>query len=448
MTDLPPIPPAGGVPGGPTLPGGVPPAPDRRRWLVPVAVLVLVALVAGGAGWVLLRDDGGEPAASTSTVPAPSTTAADESATTTTDEAPSAERAELEALVDELQRYVEEERGLPFLEDVEVELLDDDAFEARLLEDFEEDREELEQDTLVLQALGVLEPGRDLADALEEVLTAGVLGFYDPKTDELVVRGTDLNLYVQETIVHELVHALDDQHFDLDRPELEDVDDESGFGFDVLAEGSARYVDQAWADDLTPDEREQLAVEELRFGAEMDIDPQSFPFDLFELIRRQYPLGAEFVDALVATGGSAAVDEAYADPPTTSKEVMEPEAYVEGFEPVEVPPPPADGEVVDEGAFGQFLLEFVLDTQTSADAEEVASGWAGDWYVAWEAEGRTCVRIDIVGEDRAASEAIAEALDEWAEGLLDAEVARAERGAVRLTSCVDGTTSGGGADRA
>ena len=74
----------------------------------------------------------------------------------------------------------------------------------------------------------------------------GVVGFYDPETDELVVRGAALTPYVRTTIAHELVHALDDQHLDLDRPEYDEADDEIGFGFSSVVEGNARRVENAY----------------------------------------------------------------------------------------------------------------------------------------------------------------------------------------------------------
>src|SRR5690606_24383575 len=130
------------------------------------------------------------------------------SPTTTEPAGPPLSQDELEALVEELQAFVADARGLEFLEPVEVELADGDAFQSRLLEDFEEDADEIAQVEVFYKALGLLDPGADLLEELRAIYSAGVLGFYDPETDELVVRGTALTPYVRKTIVHELVHAL------------------------------------------------------------------------------------------------------------------------------------------------------------------------------------------------------------------------------------------------
>ena len=46
---------------------------------------------------------------------------------------------------------------------------------------------------------------------------------------------------VRAVLVHELLHALEDQHFGLDRP---DLGDEAFLGFQALAEGSAVRVEE------------------------------------------------------------------------------------------------------------------------------------------------------------------------------------------------------------
>ena len=78
--------------------------------------------------------------------------------------------------------------------------------------------------------------GRLLAVALTDVLSGGlsmVYAFYNPEDEELVVRGSHIGPYERSVIAHELVHALDDQHFDLDR-KFEDSKDESSLGFSEL----------------------------------------------------------------------------------------------------------------------------------------------------------------------------------------------------------------------
>ena len=87
-------------------------------------------------------------------------------------------------------------------------------------------------------------PGVDLIGAQGGIDDTTTTGFYDPDTKKLSVRGDDLtDTDVKLTIVHELTHALQDQHFDLNRLDREVRDSGQSFAEDALIEGDATTVD-------------------------------------------------------------------------------------------------------------------------------------------------------------------------------------------------------------
>jgi hypothetical protein len=360
---------------------------------VVVGVVAVLGLVV--AGLVVLRRDG---ASVTSGAPAQSSS------------------GDLEEVVADISAFVEAERGLEFERPVEVELADDDEFERRLLEDFDESRDELAETELVLQGLGFIEPGTDLAEVLETSLAAGVVGFYDTETDELVVRGTETTSYVRTTIAHELTHALDDQHFELDRPELDDSDGEEGFGFDVLVEGNAVRIDQRYLDSLTPAEQEEYAVEEAELLSAFPAF--TIPSIVIELLSAPYLLGPSLVGAVLDDGGRDGLDDAFAEPPVTSEQVMVPEKFLdgEGPVPVDVAAQPGDGETGSSGAFGAFLLALLLEQELDpSTVDQAVTGWGGDGYLAWQQGEEACVRLVVVGDTDGDTSELADALTEWAD---------------------------------
>lgn len=419
----------------------------RRAPFVALAVAVVGLLIAGVVAAVSVDDDDdgvvvgrpgvtttassttAAPASTTTTVPATTTTTAPPATTTTT----AAPVDELEAAVGELSAYVADQRELEFLRPVDVELLDDAAFETRLLEDDEDDEEDDEVDERVLRALHLIEPDVDLSDTFESFLSDAVLGFYDPEADQLVVRGAALTPYVRVTLVHELVHALDDQHFELDRPDLDDADGEEGTGFRALLEGNAVRVEEAYREGLDDQEQDAIAAEEASFG--QGIDVTAVPPILSALLGFPYAAGPSLVAAIVVDGGERAVDRSFSEPPTTSEQVIDPAAYLAGEGRQAVPAPPADGEVVDEGAYGQLALALtldeVLDVQT---AREAAFGWGGDAYVAWDEGERTCVRVVFAMDTPRDLVELGDALAEWAEAHGSATVEPAGD-QVTLTAC-------------
>lgn len=339
----------------------------------------------------------------------------------------------VDTTLDEIAAFVEEERGLAFREPVTVEVLDDGPFEDRLLSTVDEDAEQLRTDAQALQALGFVGDVAEVEEGMRALLAAGVLGYYDPETDELVVRGSGLGPLTRRTIAHELVHALDDQWFDLDRPEYDDRDDEIGFGLTALAEGNARRIDTAYAAQLSREDKRELERDEAALPSP---DLASVPPVLVDLIGAPYSLGEVLVGELLDRGDQSLLDESFRSPPTTSEQVIDPAVLFAGEAAVPVEPPPADGPETDRGMFGELMLRLLLQQHLGGRRVRVAAdGWGGDRYVVWPSGSGYCTRIDFAMDTPGDVEELAEALGDAADELPDARVERPQPELVRFTSC-------------
>jgi hypothetical protein len=381
----------------------------RRRWVGFAGAVSIVGLLAASvaSAWMSVDEAETDPLAAP-----PAGDGAPEEGSTS-DGAPPASAAEVRAAVDEISGVVEAERGLAFTEPVDVELAGEGEFQRRLFDDFDEGVDELRETEILLKAFGLVEPDVDLVEAMRTLLGAGVVGFYDPETDELVVRGTALTPYVRTTIAHELTHALDDQRFDLDRPEYDDAKDEIDFGFSALVEGNARRVEDAYLAGLSDEEQRDAAAEELSLGGGLDLG--DVPLVLVDLISAPYALGHDFVGQLIDDGGQEALDAAFGAPPRTSEQVIDPATYEAGEGGIEVSVPAVSGSVVDEGVAGQFLIQLVLAEGLDAGrAREAATGWGGDAVVAWRDGQRPCATLAAVGDDSGETSELRGAFEEWA----------------------------------
>ena len=360
-----------------------------RRWAVAVlSVAVAAVLVTATVGVVLEQVDDRPAASGLAPEPPPETVV---------------------EMLPSLQAFVERERGLRFKAPVRLTPLEDAAFRGRVLQAGREDRREVEEAQAVLQAMGLLEPGTDLVRVVENLLAAAVVGLYDPKIKELVVRGVRPTPFLRLTVVHELTHALEDQHFDIDRDEL---GDEAGFGFTALVEGSARRIEERYRDTLSAKERADVALEEAKGirGAPSDV-PEAVVVG-FQL---PYTHGPRLVTAILEAGGQARLDSAFRDPPSSTEQVLSPRRYLQGDDPRPVPVPRADGPPFDDGEIGEAFLVLMLRRELDREgAREAARGWGGDHYVAWKAGGRTCVRMDFVMDTGEDSQELALALQAWA----------------------------------
>ena len=408
-----------------------------------IAVIIGVAtmLIAAGVAALVLRDDetiATSPTTTSQVTRSPSTSGTGPS-TTASGSTVSRPSTDLDRFVDEAIAFIEKERGLKFTTRPTVVVLDDAAFVARFRELVDEDakknKDVYDDVTGIFQAIGLLSRDMSYVDAQKLLGEGGVLGYYDQESKELRVRSGQLTPFTRTVIVHELTHALDDQRFDLNRPQYDSADDEIGFGFVALAEGNAKRVENAYRDSMSTADKASATAEELKLGASGAAVLAKLSVSLLQLEYAPYDLGERFVDAVLAKGGQAALDKVFADPPTTSEQVIDPAKYFAKENRREVAPPKADAAAFKTGVFGQVALQMMLGSANSARvAETAASGWSGDWFVAWNEANRACLRVDFVMDTPKDTTELRDALNKWAQTRPSAKVANAGD-ALELTTC-------------
>ena len=411
----------------PLLPPPIPPTPSGPRWTdtikrravvwgaVAVVLAILIGILVGRSVDHDLSRAANPPTTVTTPrrVPSPSSSS---DATSSSSAPTTTEPQDLNAVVQDIERFVERERGLKFKQPVDVHLAGEGEFQDRLLKDFDKERPALLEEQQVLSALGLLPVGADVVADSRSLLEIGVVGFYDPETKQLVVRGTSITPYVREVLAHELTHALDDQWFNLNRPQLDNPDDESGFGFLGLTEGNARRIENAYLASLPSDEQRAANAEEQQLVAQ---HPEVFklPPILLSLLQAPYDEGEPFVDAVLKAGGQPALDKAFATPPITSEQILDPSKFIAGEGPVDVPAPTPEGTASNVGVLGELLLrEMLFESLTSGAAvNRAVAGWGGDRYVTWiDAAGSSCLRDTFVGDTPTDTAELVDALTQWA----------------------------------
>lgn len=341
---------------------------------------------------------------------------------------------ELEAFVDEAIAFVEATRGRRFLTEPEVVVLDDVEFverlDADLEEDFAVDPDGVAMYNAFYRSLGLIAADDSIDEIYRDFSAAGILGLYNPTTDELVVRQVDeLSLLTKSTIIHELAHAFDDQHFDLDRPEYDDRTDEIPWTFRAVVEGSASWVEAEWETELSSAEQSSLLNEELGFGDPSIFDRFELSFLLYEF--SPYDYGEPFVGHIVGRGGTTALDDALIEPPVTSEQVMLPRRFDQGELALPLDPPAFDGEVVFQGVGGNALIEALF--QGNGVFRNVE--WGGDQVSVWVDDGLSCVRWDIRSDDAAGLADMRAGFEEWGDRVGDTTVSVVDDVTIRVDRC-------------
>ncbi len=333
---------------------------------------------------------------------------------------------------DTVRPYVEKETSLPFKGAVPVVVLDNAGFGARLnAVRLDPAMERARRAEGTLKALGIIEPGVNLAEQVKRLSTGSVSAFYDVKANELVVRNGQLTPFMLKTVVHELVRANYDQHFELDRPNLAMPSDESGVAWDSLVEGTASRIESRFVAALPDKDKQSVQAEQQRLAGQL---PKDLPD--YVLVQYAFPFGSgpRFADALMSNGGAGKVNGAFGAPPVTSEQIIHPEKFLAGEGPKPLADPAADGAVVRSGSMGQLMISLMLaQVLDPGDAESAADGWGADRYVAWQNGGQTCVRLAISTDTPDKAAELGAALTDWAQNTPGATVAG--QGPFTVTRC-------------
>lgn len=441
-TPLPPLPGSGGTMGGthgasnpwnqqvPSViippdrpdPSAPPPAPpaapaaiaDRApTWLLVASVVVVLAMIAGGAYLVL---KGGR-------------------------QYPSAWDERSKPVAD----WVAEARELEFEHPVQVNFLSEEEYTARATEGGDpanpDNAQYYEDQAAQLRALGFLTGDVDLAEANDTLSDSGTLAFYDPSSEQVFVRGTELTPAVRVTLAHELVHVLQDQHFDLER--LQDFEDGRGAVLRAIAEGDATRIEDRYVEEvLTDEERTAYQEESTTAGEEASEELEAkVPPILSTVFAAPYILGPELVAALDAKGGSEAIDRALEDPPT-EEVLFDPRTFeTDAAGPMTVDVEAPEGaEIITESEFGPTTWYLMLAARMEPGVALAATdGWGGDQYVVYREDDQVCVAVDAKGDTEEDTDALANALVTWVAGSPE-DTASAERvdDLVRFRSCDPG----------
>ncbi len=345
---------------------------------------------------------------------------------------------DLDATLDELIQFVETERGRTFSSRPEVVVLDDDAFVAEwssvVAADVAASGSEYADWTDIYRALGIIEPGESLDQIWSSFGDAGILGWYDAAGDRIVLRTGEITPFTRTLLVHELTHALDDESFDVDADRFDGRDDELGWTFRAVVEGSAIEIEERYRATLSTAELE--AEDAAAALIPRGVSFSSFTDEFLEIQFSRSEQGAAFIDELWDRGGAAAVDAVLTNPPSTSEQIMNPELWVTNA-PADIISiaPVADGAAFRSGVLGEARLAAILISLGIDEAYEAASGWGGDGFVAWRAGEVTCVRIHLEADTPAELDGYASAFESWAAQSENRDVFYPTADLIRVTSC-------------
>ena len=336
------------------------------------------------------------------------------------------EAKELFRSVDELLKFASEDTGLPVKHEVKRKLTDRNDVEAYLEKSMKDDKDakRLERSSEVLKKFGLIPRDFQLGQFLVAMLKEQVAGYYDPKKKTVnLLNWVDIDSQ-KPVLAHELTHALQDQSFGMEEwlkaamtegdknndPKPADIDtDEESSAREAVVEGQAMVVMMDYSH--TPAGKTLLQMPQVGEALKQSmldgpVDSPTFrnaPIFLKEELTFPYRFGMDFALALEKAGGKElAFAGAFKSPPTTTREIMEPDTYIshEKLPPIkrlDFGKDFAHYDTFDIGAIGEFDVDVLVEQYAGAkEADSLYPSWRGGYYFAGRPKGLKTGQLGVL----------------------------------------------------
>jgi hypothetical protein len=340
---------------------------------------------------------------------------------------PAQEKTLLDA-EDQILHFVSKDTHLAIKKPVKCKFISREAVATELRKKFDQDKgaKRMERSELVLKKFGLLDQSFKMRPFLLSLLTEQIAGFYDDKTKQMNLLDWVPIDEQKPVMAHELTHALQDQKVGLDKwgsQEIEGVaknvkqdnrhiaNDDTDTAREAVLEGQAMvsFADFMLADAGHPEktlkDAPQLAQQLESNAGDMSDSPvlARAPLVLQESLLFPYTYGLAFEQQILVKKD---VDRAFAGvldaPPSTTFQIMNPNAYLRGQAmpllklPDIHPMLKSAGYVAyDVGVMGE------LDVRMTAElfggeplAKGLAPEWAGGIYYAAQRKNATSAQKD------------------------------------------------------
>ena len=336
-----------------------------------------------------------------------------------------------------IERNVRELRNLEQKGEINVNIISQIDLQESITVDLFNDftREDADRDVLVLSAFDFMDRDYPLYDALVQLYGAAIAGYYDQETDSLYVISDDNELNEEErlTHAHEYMHALQDQYFTLADLQNGTLDSDAKLALRALAEGEASLVEFVYRT------RGYLTGEQNADNNPVVSIPNSIPAPnlLVSQLAFPYVRGLEFLSTIFRDDGFDGVTDVWANPPSSTEQILHVEKYLAGDVPVSVELPSdkiletlgAGWSQIADDVFGEFyLIEYLGLALGEDEVNPAAAGWGGDRYGIFyngESDERVMV-LKIVWDGPDDQPEFIDAFTAWAEIFLDEEISSGE----------------------
>ncbi len=326
-----------------------------------------------------------------------------------------AEAEKLFQSLDEILQFVSKDTGLPIKEPIKRRLVTREEvgnfLEKRMKED--KDAEKLEKSETSLKKFRLLPKDFSLRSFMLTLMKEQVAGYYDPKTKTVNLLDWVDAEEQKPVMAHELTHALQDQSFGMEKwmeaggkpknTQEEIEQDERRGAREAVIEGQGMivlidYMLRPYKIRVT-EAPQFVGMMRAGMGAGGDVSGSpvfsNAPLFLRDSLMFPYSTGMDFIlQVELKRGTEAGFAGLLTNPPTTTRNIMEPQTYLsdEVIPNVKV----ADLDKVlgkswlrwDYGFMGEYDVELMFKQWlNAATADAISPSWRGGYYLSYKKPG-------------------------------------------------------------
>jgi len=252
--------------------------------------------------------------------------------------------------------------------------------------------EEIRIEELVLRRFGLIPADYDLRQATVDLLGEQAAAVYDHRRKRMLfVEGATEGAMAEAVLIHELSHAVADQHFDMKRfLEKGPKSDEAQTARMAVVEGQAMWImlesqmrkmgtslkGNSAALDLMLPNMGKLAAESYPIFTKA-------PLYLRETLLFPYTAGLLFQQAVLEKNGKSGFADVLRNPPSSTQQILHPASYFSATQPSRPPVPPLanlkEFDKLTSGSIGELdfqilLQQYVGEPESRATAPKLLGG--------------------------------------------------------------------------
>lgn len=267
---------------------------------------------------------------------------------------------------------------------------------------------EIAQEQAILRRFGLIPKEYDLRGGVLDMVSEQAAALYDEEKKRMVLLDLDGNEMLERiALVHELAHALADQHYDLGtylRDKRKELNDDEQLARSAAVEGQATWLmmehtlsrmgQSLRSNSAMADMMGTMASAQAAQMAGME----KAPLYLREQLIFPYTEGMKFQQAVAVKMTEGAFSTPFTRPPASTQQILHPELYFSNLKPAPLRLPkrfyPAGYKVETTGTLGEFDHRILFQEYGVADPKTLAAAWRGSTFE-WVSKGNAFLLVHL-----------------------------------------------------